>query len=412
MAVEQNHEAFMIQLLKTMESKERPVILFGTMALGRIALKAMKALDIDVQCFVDNNTDKQGNSIEGIPIVSTERAQASHPQGILFICSFNKKTVKELRRDLAEKGFENVYGPNFILWAYQLYVMKRNISSEQLANTLFKVQIPNENLILKNVLMNITEYCTLRCQDCAGFIQYIEKPRHYDKDVLIQSMKKLSESVDAIEVLSILGGEPLLHPDIAEICEAASKLKNVGMIRLVTNGTVVPDQKILTAMSHSMLYVALSDYGDLSSFKGELIETLEDNGVFCESDNPNLKWFQIFKPEKYHRSQEANQEFYETCVWRSQSELLQNGEFHSCGYSGNGHVFNFFNIGDDEYVSLMDEDKSIQDTRNQIKNLVEREEQFTACDYCDIHRAMKTSVERAIQTDHVLKIATTRDKDE
>ncbi|HEY3952561.1 MAG TPA: hypothetical protein VGM53_04240, partial [Streptosporangiaceae bacterium] len=68
-------------------------------------------------------------------------------------------------------------------------------------------------------VVNVTEHCNLRCRSCAHLSPVL--PKHFvDPGSLCSDLTALSKSY-RVNVLKILGGEPLLHPDLPEVLLAA-----------------------------------------------------------------------------------------------------------------------------------------------------------------------------------------------
>ena len=91
----------------------------------------------------------------------------------------------------------------------------------------------------------ITTKCSLRCKECANLIQYYQNGEFFDYKKIINDIHKLSQVSERIEMLRILGGEPLLHPDLKNIIEEILKNKNIRNIQIVTNGTMIFNENII-----------------------------------------------------------------------------------------------------------------------------------------------------------------------
>lgn len=90
--------------------------------------------------------------------------------------------------------------------------------------------------------IHIVEHCNLNCQACSHFSTLAEEEfenlESYTNDV-----KKLSEITKGrIDIIHILGGEPLLHPQCVEFLKVARYYFPKSMIRLITNGILLPKQ--------------------------------------------------------------------------------------------------------------------------------------------------------------------------
>lgn len=80
-------------------------MIFGAGGIGINCLKVLRALGLDVVCFVDNSSDKWGKCLEGIPVISLQDALLK--EGMLMVASlfYEQEIIKQLR----EKGMiENI----------------------------------------------------------------------------------------------------------------------------------------------------------------------------------------------------------------------------------------------------------------------------------------------------------------
>jgi len=87
--------------------------------------------------------------------------------------------------------------------------------------------------------INIVDHCNLNCKGCTAFSPVAEE-KFMDVNVFERDCKRLSELTGGkIELIDLLGGEPLLHPEIIKIMEIAWKYFHSGDISIVTNGILL-----------------------------------------------------------------------------------------------------------------------------------------------------------------------------
>ena len=100
-------------------------------------------------------------------------------------------------------------------------------------------------LYKKKIILEVhaAEHCNLKCSSCSHFSPLAE-PGFCDTKVLEKCLKKLQYFQDDCEVFNILGGEPLLNPQICEIISLCRKYMDHTEICLVTNGILLlqPDK--------------------------------------------------------------------------------------------------------------------------------------------------------------------------
>lgn len=73
--------------------KGRNVYCFGCGHIGIKNSARLKANGINVIGFIDNNTEKQGRVVNGIPVISMEEYKKQN-QDMIIICSGREKEIK------------------------------------------------------------------------------------------------------------------------------------------------------------------------------------------------------------------------------------------------------------------------------------------------------------------------------
>lgn len=92
---------------------------------------------------------------------------------------------------------------------------------------------------LKTLVVNICDHCNLNCVSCDHFSPIAEK-KFYDSDKIIRDMKQIHSIIDNdVDRVSVMGGEPLLHPDVCNIIKNARLIFKKTEIWLSTNGVLL-----------------------------------------------------------------------------------------------------------------------------------------------------------------------------
>ena len=94
---------------------------------------------------------------------------------------------------------------------------------------------------LSQVEFHLVDNCNLNCAYCDHFSPLAEEKFH-SIDSILDDFKKLKKIFDNIGKIYILGGEPLLHPDILEIFAPIRKIYPKSKIAIITNGILLNKQ--------------------------------------------------------------------------------------------------------------------------------------------------------------------------
>lgn len=106
------------------------------------------------------------------------------------------------------------------------------------------------------------QVCTLKCECCCEGIPFVKNAGFVKAADVISDLEKLVEACEYLERLEFIGGEPLLHPELARILKAALTMKKVGYLYVFTNGSVVPDDELCLVLKNPRLVVHISNYND------------------------------------------------------------------------------------------------------------------------------------------------------
>ncbi len=98
---------------------------------------------------------------------------------------------------------------------------------------------------MEHLDIHAVDQCNFSCKGCSHFAPF-KKRRTYQPEDYLDSIKKIQEW-DGIEWLTILGGEPTLHPDIIGFVNAFKSFP--WKIRFITNGQFVEHRpKLMTEL--------------------------------------------------------------------------------------------------------------------------------------------------------------------
>ena len=94
---------------------------------------------------------------------------------------------------------------------------------------------------MKHIEIHITEHCNLKCKYCYHYSCIADK-EFYDLDKFKQDMKQMSKVFDKkLFHLQLLGGEPLLNPQINEYVKISRKYFPKTKIGITTNSILLDD---------------------------------------------------------------------------------------------------------------------------------------------------------------------------
>ena len=127
-----------------------------------------------------------------------------------------------------------------------------------------------KKVCLMEVHSTITSRCTLKCKHCNMFMPYYREHVDYTAKDILEDLELLFRHVDYIVAYEILGGEPLINGELADmIRQIGDRYGNrIGNIGIITNGTLLPDEQLIEISKKYNVKYDFSDYTDVVSDAG------------------------------------------------------------------------------------------------------------------------------------------------
>lgn len=244
----------------------------------------------------------------------------------------------------------------------------------------------------------VTTRCTLKCKNCANLMQYYRQPMHVQWDVIEKSVKKFLECIDRVEKVGILGGEPLLYPELDKVIYLLEASPKVKTIRIVTNGTLIPkDENILKALTGRKVVVQLNNY--LNAYAGvadELAKLFDERKIkYKLLKKDGTEWVDYGDLSSRNRSEEELTEQFKRC--RIECRSLYNGKLYYCPRSGHGMDLKLLSEVNKDYVDLADSNSTVEETREKLYELLCEKKYIEACNHCDKGTKFCKPIPAAIQ---------------
>lgn len=229
----------------------------------------------------------------------------------------------------------------------------------------------------------VTTRCSLRCKNCANLMQYYQKPQHVEFEIIEKSLKQFLKNVDLVKRVGVLGGEPFLYKDLDKVLGLLSSSKKIKNIRVVTNGTVIPSEETLRALSLPKVVVQLNCYMNAYYEKvNEIVTIFDKNGIKYQLlKKDGTEWMDYGNLEDRGRSEKELEEQFSRC--RIDCRSLFNGKIFYCPRSGHGMDLNMIPHTKEDYVDLMDNNISNKELRHKIFELMFEKKYIEACNHCN-----------------------------
>lgn len=202
----------------------------------------------------------------GYPIIDMESENIPREIDVVIAMASVSSAIY-IARKLEYMGFHNIY----------LYLNK----SKTFINDFFLgecIRLENLNTcIMPSLEMHVVDFCNLNCRGCTHFSPIFDKkiPIYEER---IQDIKKIADLYNKVIIFSLLGGEPLLNPELEKYIVLAREILPNSEIQLVTNGVLLLNisEKLLNIVRKNNITIVISEYKPTHMIINEICKKLEN----------------------------------------------------------------------------------------------------------------------------------------
>jgi hypothetical protein len=182
----------------------------------------------------------------------------------------------------------------------------------------------------------VTNHCNLSCKGCNVFAP-LSEARFADAQQFDKDIHRLAELFDRITKIGIVGGEPLLHPDLVRFMESARSASPQAEIYLVSNGILLAAQpdEFWEQMARQRIRLNVSDY-PVKIDRGAIRTLAEKHQVELEFVGPRGQFWNFpIRPEGDCNPAHS----FEECRALLNCPMVADGKLYLCGRVGVTNVF-------------------------------------------------------------------------
>jgi len=239
---------------------------------------------------------------------------------------------------------------------------------------------------LKQIEIHLVEHCNLNCFGCNQYVPLAEKG-FLDIEVFKKQIERLAELTQTrLERMLLLGGEPLLHPELLEFLSVSRELFPNTDITILTNGVLLNVQKesFWKQCAAKRITVSITKYPIKTNY-AKIEEKAENYGVqmYYYGNTDKIKKTSYYWPLDLNRCQNARENFIK-CPNANKCVTLKNGKLFTCSAPPHVHHFNkYFN----QNVEVTEHDCiDIYEAQNINEILQFLAKPIPFCKYCDVKR--------------------------
>jgi len=110
----------------------------------------------------------------------------------------------------------------------------------------------------RHVNLELTTHCNLRCPECSAGVGINRVLKHHPWEYFVEAAKWIY----GVEQLTVIGGEPTLHPQFGEIVPKLRELFGCQKLILWTNGFLVERYADLIKSTFDIVHASLYDHSN------------------------------------------------------------------------------------------------------------------------------------------------------
>lgn len=222
----------------------------------------------------------------------------------------------------------------------------------------------------------LTTVCTLNCAECSNLIPMFRNVSHHvSADDFKKEITDLLSSVGYIHRLKIHGGEPLTHPNLAEIITFCCNEEKIGEVRMSTNCTILPNTQLIRAMQNEKFLIFISNYKINGCYPDKYIEICESNRIRYRFD-PHQEWVSYGEVTSYSKTYNRLADDRENCSMAN-CLCMRDFKVYLCSRIANATALGL--IKEDRGISILDEN-----FKNKLIQLY-NDDINLGCEYCGVN---------------------------
>lgn len=377
------------------------VVLWGASFLGAALGKYLLENGVTIENYWDLRKDEleQVNGVNVILPFSTEDKENT----LVIFCIGNNVIRGSLLNELCQKGYMHVLRGDYLYegtvcpFNFLTGIDSRICQGSMCCRAMFCKRVENivrgrhpaENeLSLYHVVIIVNQKCSLGCKCCTSYMnEYPKEDRiNIPYERIAKDIDEFFDAVDSVGSVSVMGGEPFLHPDISKIIKKLLTKDNIGLISIATTGTCEITDEQLDGLTDSRITVGFSNYGDslaerILNKMYRSIEKMKQAGISYTVGVPMPQWLVPSTLYCLGDSVEEMTRKKQMCSMPPRCIVIKDGKLHPCDFGAAVYGLKIADYKTD-YV-CMDEFEEPSELKEEIRRYI-NQPYYQVCGHCHI----------------------------
>lgn len=220
--------------------------------------------------------EMDSNSIEYGLFDDADLISPCEKSDVIAILAVSWHEVEKWVGRLHHQGYSTIFRVPIFNMQYKLPLFKEGKLNEDML-----INVSAEERELLYVETHIADRCNLKCKGCMHFSNLVEEDVFPELEVIKRDFARVKELFGNVYIIRLMGGEPLLNPNLGEYVEVVREIFPASEIRIVTNGLLIPKQneKLWKVIRKNYVAVDVSPYPPTIKMIDQIKAVLDKNGI-------------------------------------------------------------------------------------------------------------------------------------
>lgn len=328
-------------------------LLYGAGKVARIIVRYASKKGYRINGILVTDALDNPDSVLGVPVYALNEYPGNLEDQCLIVAAM-ENIHEELDKEILNFNIEKKYFVSNELYQKVVYhTGDYEIDILEQFKVLRRDMVDKENALLRFVprpcleylVLNIVDHCNLRCKGCDHFA-CIADPYCVPYETIHRDLERLSEIFhgDYVMKLAVMGGEPLLHPELLRILADVRLYFPHTIIRLSTNGLLLlkQDEEFWRVCRENDVTIVNTRYPinlDYDKMRGKAKEENVKFQYFEGTDDQHVR--KICKKVINLKGDKNPVENFANCYISNYGNFLMEGKLYGCPFACQSYrIFN------------------------------------------------------------------------
>lgn len=374
------------------------VILWGGSYLGEAVGKYLLEQKVIISNYWDMRAEelKEVNGIKVVKPFTTVKENS-----VVIFCIANNVIRGGLLQNLKNNGYHNVLRGDYLFMGAicpfdkstgieskvcQGTMCCRAMFCQRLSNIVKSKSSGEQPLHTFSITLIVNQRCSLKCKCCTSYMN--EYPIEKRIDIPVERIEcdidKFFAAMDSVGTVTVMGGEPFMHPEISRIIRKLLTKQNFGLISVATSGTYPIKEEQLIGLEDKRVNVSFSNYEQsITKVQKEVMEKninlVKSKGISYTVGVVMPEWSIPSTLYDLNDSEEVMIEKKTNCIQPPRCMQIKNGKLHPCDFGTSVYSLGIANYSTD-YVDI-ENTESADELKTKIRNYIEQP-YYRVCGHC------------------------------